>query len=65
MIHTAEERSAHHAMAITEAQAEERHTMWRAEVERAQQNETRKLKLSLEAALRQKGLCPSNRARDA
>ena len=33
MIHMAEERSAHHAMAITEAQAEERHTMWRAEVE--------------------------------
>ena len=29
MIHMAEERSAHHAMAITEAQAEERHTMCR------------------------------------
>ena len=58
MIHVAEERSAHHAMEITEAQAEERHTMWRAEIERAQQNETRKLKMSLEAALRQMGAMP-------
>ena len=58
MIHVAEERSAYHAMTITEAQAEERHTVWRAEVERAQQDEWRKLKLSLEAALRQKGAMP-------
>ena len=58
MIQAAEERSAHHAMEVTEAQAQERHNMWRAEVERAQQNETRKLKMSLEAALRQKGAMP-------
>ena len=58
MIHAAEERSARRAMEITEAQAEERHTVWKAEVERARQGETRKLRLSLEDALRQRGAMP-------
>ena len=69
MIHVAEERAAHHATAVTEAQAEERHNVWRAGAERAQQDETRKLNSRLEAALRQKGAmheqpCPGCASRD-
>ena len=70
MIHMAEERSAHHAMTITEAHAEERHRRWRSEAERVQQEETRKLKLRLEAALKSKVAmpqlpCPGCIGRDA
>ena len=69
MIHGAEERAAHHATAVTEAQAEERHNIWRAGAERAQQDEARKLTSRLEAALRQKGAmheqpCPGCASRD-
>ena len=58
MICVAEERSAHYATTVTEAQAEERHSRCRSEAERAQQDENRKLRLSLEAALKAKGAMP-------